>query len=252
MNASSQSVERLHAVVTGGSRGIGQAIVMKLLAQGYDTWCLSRTEGDQAVQLREYATRCGSQLTYVACDMLSRPSLESALQRVVEEAGWVDVLVNNAGITRDGLIMRMKDEAWDEVLHVNLTGTFTTCRKFARLMANRRSGAIVNISSVVGLTGNAGQTNYGASKAGIIGFSKSLARELASRSVRVNVIAPGFIQTAMTDVLGQDLKDSLCTRIPLGRIGSPEEVAEAVWFLCSPAAAYITGQVLSVDGGMAM
>jgi 3-oxoacyl-[acyl-carrier protein] reductase len=171
---------------------------------------------------------------------------------VLQQAEYIDVLVNNAGITRDGLIMRMKDEAWDEVLRVNLTGAFLTCRTLGRHMASKRSGSIVNISSVVGIMGNAGQTNYAASKAGLIGFSKSLARELAGRSVRVNVVAPGFIDTDMTAALPDAAKTHLQTQIPLGRIGEAAEVAAVVAFLCSDQASYITGQVLAVDGGMAM
>ena len=178
--------------------------------------------------------------------------MEQALDTVLAKTKRVDILVNNAGITRDGLIMRMKDEAWEEVLRVNLTGAFLTCRKLSRVMASQRSGSIVNISSVVGIMGNGGQTNYAASKAGLIGFSKSLARELSGRSVRVNVVAPGFIETDMTGVLPDAVKDSLKTQIPLGRIGTAREVADAVAFFTSDASSYITGQVLAIDGGMAM
>ncbi|MDT3359359.1 MAG: 3-oxoacyl-[acyl-carrier-protein] reductase [Spirochaetota bacterium] len=233
--------ERKHALVTGGSRGIGSEIVKVLLSEGYEVWSLSRTTGEDAENLH-----------YISCDMADRSNVEAALEAVVKQAGTVDVLVNNAGITRDGLIMRMKDEAWDEVLAVNLTSVFLTCRRISRLMATQRRGAIINISSVVGIMGNGGQTNYAASKAGIIGFSKSLARELSGRNVRVNVVAPGFIETAMTDALSQTLKEQIATQIPLGRIGKAEEVAQTVAFLASEKASYITGQVLAVDGGMAM
>jgi len=233
--------ERKHALVTGGSRGIGSEIVKVLLSEGYEVWSLSRTKMEDAENLH-----------YISCDMADRSSVEAALEAVVKQAGTVDVLVNNAGITRDGLIMRMKDEAWDEVLAVNLTSVFLTCRRISRLMATQRRGAIINISSVVGIMGNGGQTNYAASKAGIIGFSKSLARELSGRNVRVNVVAPGFIETAMTDALSQTLKEQIATQIPLGRIGKAEEVAQTVAFLASEKASYITGQVLAVDGGMAM
>lgn len=233
--------EQKHALVTGGSRGIGREIVKVLLSEGYAVWSLSRSKSEEHENLH-----------YVGCDMADRSSVEAALETVIKEAGTLDVLVNNAGITRDGLIMRMKDEAWDEVLAVNLTSVFLTCRRISRLMANQRKGSIINISSVVGIMGNGGQTNYAASKAGIIGFSKSLARELSARNVRVNIIAPGFIDTAMTEVLSETIRLQIATQIPLGRIGKAEEVANAVAFLASEKASYITGQVLAVDGGMAM
>lgn len=233
--------EQKHALVTGGSRGIGREIVKVLLSEGYAVWSLSRSKSEEHENLH-----------HVGCDMADRSSVEAALETVIKEAGTLDVLVNNAGITRDGLIMRMKDEAWDEVLAVNLTSVFLTCRRISRLMANQRKGSIINISSVVGIMGNGGQTNYAASKAGIIGFSKSLARELSARNVRVNVIAPGFIDTAMTEVLSETLRLQIATQIPLGRIGKAKEVANAVAFLASEKASYITGQVLAVDGGMAM
>ncbi len=243
--------EKRNALVTGGSRGIGMAIVDALLSEGCNVWYLSRSEGD-TISLKEKAASMKSNLMWVACDMADRVSVQEAVERVIEEAKTVDILVNNAGITRDGLIMRMKDEAWDEVLAVNLTGAFLTSRRIGRLMAGQRRGAIINISSVVGIMGNGGQSNYAASKAGLIGFSKSLARELSSRNVRVNVVAPGFIQTAMTSILPEALKEGLTTQIPLARIGEAEEVAHAVAFLASEKASYITGQVLAVDGGMAM
>lgn len=244
--------ETRHALVTGGSRGIGMAIAKTLLEDGCDIWYLSRSEGETKRSLESLALEMERKVTHVPCDMADRPSVEAALETVIAEAKTIDVLVNNAGITRDGLLMRMKDQAWDEVLAVNLTASFLTCRRIGRLMAGQRAGSIVNISSVVGMMGNGGQANYAASKAGLIGFSKSLARELSSRKVRVNVVAPGFIETAMTDVLSDQLKDRLKTQIPLGRIGSAGEVAKAVAFLASDDASYITGQVLAVDGGMAM
>lgn len=231
------------ALVTGGSRGIGREIVLALLRENIEVWYLSRSQGEEIPS---------SLVHWVACDIGDAESVEKALETVLEETKRIDILVNNAGITRDGLLMRMRNEAWDEVLRVNLTAVFLICRRISRIMASQRSGAIVNISSVVGIIGNGGQTNYAASKAGLIGFSKSLARELSSRSIRVNVVAPGFIETEMTDVLTPAVKEQLKTQIPLGRIGSAAEVAEAVVFFCSEAASYITGQVLAIDGGMAM
>ncbi len=231
------------ALVTGGSRGIGREIVLTLLKEGFEVWYLSRSQG---------AEISSDRIHWVACDMKEAGSVEKALEVVLSETKRIDVLVNNAGITRDGLIMRMSDEAWEEVLRVNLTAAFLMCRRVSRVMASQRAGVIVNMSSVVGITGNGGQTNYAASKAGLIGFSKSLARELAGRSVRVNVVAPGFIETEMTEVLPSAVKESLKSQIPLGRMGSATEVAQAVAFLCSDAASYITGQVLAIDGGMAM
>ena len=183
---------RKHAIVTGGSRGIGSAIIQELLTANYEVWYLSRSKNEELSN--EY-------LHHIACDIANREEVEKALSDVIGEAKTIDLLVNNAGITRDGLIMRMKDEAWDDVLAVNLSSVFLTARAISRIMAKQRSGAIINISSVLGIMGNGGQTNYAASKAGIIGFSKSLARELASRNVRVNVVAPGFIDTSMTEGL---------------------------------------------------
>ncbi|MGI6433035.1 MAG: 3-oxoacyl-[acyl-carrier-protein] reductase [Sphaerochaetaceae bacterium] len=243
---------RKTAIVTGGSKGIGKQIVIHLLQQGMEVFYLSRSEGEGAQALCSLAKVDSSRAHWVKCDIGSSESVEQALKHILASVSRIDVLVNNAGITKDGLLMRMSEEAWDEVLSVNLKGVFLTCRAISRLMIAQRSGAIVNISSVVGLSGNGGQTNYAASKAGVIGFSKSLAKELAGRGVRVNVVAPGFIETEMTDALGAEAASQLKHAIPLGRIGSAEEVAKAVVFLCGQEASYITGQVLSVDGGMSM
>lgn len=234
---------RKHAIVTGGSRGIGSAIIQELLTANYEVWYLSRSKNEELSN--EY-------LHHIACDIANREEVEKALSDVIGEAKTIDLLVNNAGITRDGLIMRMKDEAWDDVLAVNLSSVFLTARAISRIMAKQRSGAIINISSVVGIMGNGGQTNYAASKAGIIGFSKSLARELASRNVRVNVVAPGFIDTSMTEGLNEATKELINTQIPLSRMGRADEIAKVVKFLASEDASYITGVVLPVDGGMAI
>lgn len=231
------------AIITGGSRGIGLAIIKTLLENNYEIWYLSRSE---------IAEDLGSLLHHVPCDMQDREKLVSSLNNIVKEAGSIDLLVNNAGITKDGLVMRMKDEAWDSVISVNLTSTFITCRTLSRTFLKQKFGSIVNISSVVGVVGNGGQANYSASKAGMIGLSKSLAKEFASRGVRVNCVAPGFIETSMTEKLNDEQKKGILNQIPLGKMGSAQQVADAVKFLASSSASYITGQVLCVDGGMVM
>jgi 3-oxoacyl-[acyl-carrier protein] reductase len=231
------------ALVTGGSRGIGAAIVRELAAAGATVVFGYRTGAAEAEALaRETGARA------------VRADVSSADEAVglVEQAGEVDVLVNNAGLTRDGLLARMSDEDWREVIETNLSSVFYTCRAVARSMLRRRSGAIVNVSSIVGLHGNWGQTNYGASKAGIIGFTKSLARELGSRGIRANVVAPGYVATRLTDVLPAEAKEAMLRATPLGRFGAPADVARAVRFLVSDEASFITGEVLLVDGGLGM
>jgi 3-oxoacyl-[acyl-carrier protein] reductase len=237
------SLEGKTALITGGSRGIGAAIARELAAAGASVVVGYHSGADEA---NAVAHEIGG--TAVQADV-ARP--ENA-RRLVEEAGELDVLVNNAGLTRDGLLARMSDEDWRAVLDTNLGGVFHTCRAAARGMMKRRAGAIVNVSSIVGLHGNPGQTNYAASKAGIIGFTKALARELGNRGVRANVIAPGYIHTRLTDVLPDELKGAMLANTPLGRLGDPEDVARAVRFLTSDEAAFITGEVLLVDGGLGM
>ena len=235
------SLEGKRALVTGASRGIGRAIAVELARAGAEVVVGYRTGKDEA---GEVANEIGGRA--VQADV----SDPDDAARLVEEAGELDVLVNNAGITRDGLLARMPDEDWRAVLETNLSSVFYTCRATARSMMRKRSGSIVNLSSIVGVHGNPGQANYGAAKAGIIGFTKSLARELGGRGVRANVVAPGYVHTRLTDVLPDGLKQQMVEATPLGRIGSPEDVASAVRFLCSDEAAFITGEVLLVDGGL--
>ena len=237
------SLEGKRALVTGGSRGIGRAVALELGRAGADVVVGYRSESDQAEAV---ASEVGGRA--VQADV-SDPEQAKAL---VEGAGDIDVLVNNAGTTRDGVVARMLDEDWRTVLETNLSSTFYTCRAAARGMMKRRAGAIVNISSIVGVHGNWGQTNYAASKAGMIGFTKSLARELGSRGVRANVVAPGYVTTALTDAIPEDARGTMLLNTPLGRLGDPENVAAAVRFLVSDEASFITGEVLLVDGGLGM
>ena len=235
------SLEGRRALVTGGSRGIGRAIALELARAGAEVVVGYR---DGRVEAAAVAAETGGRA--VQADVASAE--EAA--RLVEEAGDLDILVNNAGVTRDGLLARMPDEDWRVVLETNLSSVFYTCRAAARGMMRRRAGAIVNVSSVVGVHGNPGQTNYSASKAGIIGFTKALARELGSRGVRANVVAPGYVATRLTDVLPDEARGLMLANTPLGRLGRPEDVAGAVRFLCSDEASFITGEVLLIDGGL--
>jgi 3-oxoacyl-[acyl-carrier protein] reductase len=237
------SLEGKNALVTGASRGIGRAIAVELARAGAVVTLSYRTGADEAAAL---ATEIGGRA--VQADV----SDPASAQALVDEAGDVDVLVNNAGVTRDGLLVRMSDEDWGTVLDTNLASCFYTCRAAVRGMMKRRSGSIVNISSIVGLRGNWGQTNYAASKAGIIGFTKSLARELGSRNVRANVVVPGYVKTQLTEVLPEGATAAMLENTPLGRLGDPEDVAGAVRFLASEDAGFVTGAVLLVDGGLGM
>jgi 3-oxoacyl-[acyl-carrier protein] reductase len=237
------SLEGKTALVTGGSRGIGRAIAVELARAGAEVTLSYRSGKGEA---EEVSNEAGCRA--VEADVSDAEQAKA----LVEAAGDLDVLVNNAGITRDGLLARMSDEDWRVVLETNLHGTFHTCRAAVRGMMKRRAGSIVNVSSIVGLHGNPGQTNYSASKAGIIGFTKALARELGNRGVRANVVAPGYIDTRLTQVIADDMKELMLANTPLGRFGRPEDVAGAVRFLCSDDAAFITGEVLLVDGGLGM
>lgn len=237
------------ALVTGGSRGIGRAIAAAL-AEGGARVALVARNGERAE--RAAGGLEGEGHLGLSCDVTDGEAVKDAVSTVSAELGDVSILVNNAGITRDGLLLRMKEEDWDRVLDVNLKGAYHATKAVTRAMMKARSGAILNITSVVGLVGNPGQANYAASKAGLVGFTKSVARELASRNVRCNALAPGYIDTDMTGALDEAQVETLRERIPLGHLGEPEDVAGAARFLCGPAARYITGQVLAVDGGMAM
>jgi 3-oxoacyl-[acyl-carrier protein] reductase len=239
------------ALVTGASRGLGKAIALALAGEGATIAAVARSE-EALKETLEGIRAAGGVAEPFALDVADSTAAEAVVEKVAAQFGHVDFLVNNAGVTRDGLLMRMKSEDWDVVLDTNLKGAFNLTKPVGRLMVKQRSGRIINISSVIGLMGNAGQANYAASKAGLIGFSKSVAREFASRGVTCNVVCPGFIETDMTKDLGEDLRKKLLERIPLQRLGQPEDIAGVVAFLCSPAANYITGQILTVDGGMVM
>jgi len=239
------------AVVTGAGRGIGRAIALKFAAEGADVVCVSRTQ-ENSEKVAAEVRGLGRKAWAHAVDVADAAAVNAAAEKILVECGKVDILVNNAGVTRDDLLMRMSEADWDAVLNTNLKGAFLFTKAFSRALIRQRSGRIINVASVIGLIGNAGQSNYAASKAGLIGFSKSVARELASRGITVNVLAPGFIETDMTAGLKEELRAGVLKQIPLGSFGQPDDIASAAVFLASPAARYITGQVLAVDGGMVM
>jgi len=241
-----------NAIVTGSARGIGKAIATRLAKDGYNIVVVDACPIENSQETADEIAKIGVTTKAVRCDVTDSAQVAELVESVKAEMGSVDVLVNNAGITRDGLLVRMKEEDFDAVIAVNLKGTYNFTRAVAPIMMKQRSGRIVSISSIVGLQGNAGQVNYSASKAGVIGITKSVARELAPRGVTVNAIAPGYVETPMTAVLPDKVKEAMLGAIPAGRYGQPEDIANAVSFLCSEDSAYITGQVLSVDGGMHM
>ena len=240
------------ALVTGGTRGIGKQIAITLAKEGYDIAINYRKDNEELQNTKKEIESTGRKCLAVQGDVSSFEDSEKFVKEVLEEYGQIDVLVNNAGITRDGLLMRMKKEDFESVVDTNLVGTFNVTRNVIGAMTKARSGRIINVSSVVGVSGNAGQTNYSASKAGIIGFTKSLAKEVASRNILVNAVAPGFIETSMTDVLKDEQKENIAKTIPLKRMGKAEDVANVVKFLASSDSSYITGQVINIDGGMLM
>ena len=240
------------AFITGATRGIGKQIAITLAKNGFDIALNYRTENDDLVQTKKEIESENVKCLAVQGDISSFESAEKMVKQIIDEFGQIDVLVNNAGITKDMLLMRMKKEDFESVIDVNLVGTFNVTKNVIPYMMKQRSGRIINISSVVGISGNAGQTNYSASKAGIIGFTKSLAKEVGSRNILVNAVAPGFIETQMTEVLKDELKEEIAKQIPLKRMGNTQDVANVVKFLVSEDSSYITGQVIQVDGGMLM
>ncbi len=239
------------ALVTGGAQGIGRAIALRLAGAGADV-VVSDVNLERAEETAKEVSGLGVRSLAVKFDVAQASDVAQAMKKIVDDMGRLDILVNNAGITKDGLLMRMKDDDWDAVININLKGTFLCTKEAVKVMAKQRSGRIVSIASVVAFMGNPGQCNYAASKAGIVGLTKTVAREYAGRNITVNAVAPGFIQTAMTDVLSEKVKEEMQAAIPLGRFGTADDVADAVLFFVSPGAGYITGQVIHVNGGMYM
>ena len=239
------------AVVTGAGRGIGRAVALAYARMGADVACVSRTEENSAKAAAEVEA-LGHRAWAVAVDVSDTAAVDTAVGKILDEAGRVDILVNNAGVTRDNLLMRMSEEEWDTVLNTNLKGAFNFTKALTRPFIKQRSGRIINIASVIGLIGNAGQCNYAASKAALIGFTKSVAKELAPRGITANAIAPGFIETDMTAALDDKVREGIIGNVPLGRFGSPDDIAHTAVFLALEASGYITGQVHAVDGGMVM
>ncbi|MDR0868912.1 MAG: 3-oxoacyl-[acyl-carrier-protein] reductase [Planctomycetota bacterium] len=240
------------AIITGGTRGIGEAVARRLAQSGVNVVVWGTNAATAAATAEKIASECGVKTLGAAVDVADKDAVGAAVEAAAREFGAIDILVNNAGITRDGLLLTMKDDDWDAVIDTNLKGVFVCTRALARLMAKQRRGVIVNIASVVGIIGNAGQANYSAAKGGVIALTKTTAKEFAARGVRCNAVAPGFIETAMTDKLSDKIKDTMKNLIPLGAFGQPEDIAKVVNFLASDDASYITGEVIKVDGGLVM
>ena len=238
--------------VTGGSRGIGKEVALKFAENGYNVVINYVSSKTDVEALRSEFEDKGVKTLIMQADVTDKTAIEELVKKAIEEFGAIDVLVNNAGITRDNLLMRMSEEEFDKVIEINLKGTYIVTKAVTKYMMKKRKGSIINLSSVVGVAGNAGQCNYAASKAGIIGFTKSIAKELASRNIRLNAVAPGFIETDMTAVLSDEVKENIHNQIPLKRMGTAKEVANLIYFLGSDESAYITGQVINIDGGMVM
>ncbi len=239
-------------LVTGGSRGIGKAIALKYAQNGYNVVINYVSDNTDEKAIEEEFKNIGVEVLLLKADVSKEEQVEKLVKKVIEKFGKIDVLVNNAGITKDTLLMRMKEEDFDRVIEINLKGTFLVTKAVVPYMMKKKNGRIINLSSVVGVTGNAGQCNYSASKAGIIGFTKSVAKELASRNIRANAVAPGFIDTDMTSILSDEVKNSINAQIPMKRMGSAQEIANVVYFLGNEESSYITGQVINIDGGMVM
>lgn len=245
-------LEGKKAFVTGGSRGIGREIVLSFLTNGASVYFIDINESEYMGEYQALAAENKCEVFFKKANVADEIEVTAVCNEILTESGGIDIVVNNAGITRDGLLMRMKSQDWNDVISINLTSAFYISKVFSRAMAKQRSGSIINVASIVGVIGNAGQCNYSASKAGLIGFSKSLAREVATRGVRVNAVAPGFIKTPMTDKLNDDQRNALTEKIPLVRLGEPAEVAKVILFLASDLSSYVTGQVINIDGGMGM
>jgi 3-oxoacyl-[acyl-carrier protein] reductase len=245
-------VEGKKALITGGARGIGKEIVTAFLNEGASVYFIDLQESEFMSEYEKLAAAAGQSVVFKQGNVADEEEITAVVDEIIKESGGIDVLVNNAGITRDNLFFRMSAKEWNDVLSINLSSAFYISKVIARQMAKQKSGSIINIASIVGVIGNAGQANYSASKAGMIGLTKSLAREIGSRGVRVNAVAPGFIKTAMTDKLNDSQKEALLSQVPLSRLGNPEEVASVVLFLASDLASYITGEVIQITGGMGM
>lgn len=245
-------LEGKKALVTGGARGIGKEIVVSFLNNGATVYFIDLNPSEYMDEYEKLAAKTGQKVVFKQANVADEEQISSVVNEILEESGGLDILVNNAGITRDGLFFRMSSKDWNDVLTINLTSAFYISKIVARAMAKQKSGSIINVASIVGVIGNAGQANYAASKAGLIGFSKSLSKELGKKNVRVNAIAPGFIRTPMTDKLNETQKEALAKEIPMGRLGEPEEVAKVTLFLASDLASYVTGQAIHITGGLGM